>query len=201
MTQRPPRPTRLLLATLASAGLVLGAAACSEDPTATPETTTAPAETTTVPEGGTETTVDTRPYVSPIVDVIGEALTAHVFTALAGYLVETDLVQPLRGEGPFTVFAPPDEAFDAIPLDTLRSVRADKELLTTVLTFHVVPGRYSAADLEPGTYPTLAGIDLEVTKEGDTLFVNGVEVIAADVEASNGVIHVVGGVLLPPTDG
>jgi uncharacterized surface protein with fasciclin (FAS1) repeats len=63
------------------------------------------------------------------------------------------------------VFAPPDEAFNAIPLD-----------------------------------PTLAGIDLEVTKEGDTIFVNGVEVVAADIEASNGVIHLVGGVLLPPTE-
>lgn len=195
MNHRPLRPTTLLAATVAAACLVLGATACSEDPDTSPSTTAAPSET-----AGTDTTVDTRVFVSPVVDVIGEALTGHVFTALAGYLVETDLVQPLRGEGPFTVFAPPDEAFNAIPLETLRSVRADKELLATVLTFHVVPGLYTSADLEPGTYPTLAGIDLEVTNEGDTIFVNGVEVVAADIEASNGVIHVVGGVLLPPTE-
>lgn len=194
------RPTRTLIVMLASAGLLVGAA-CSEDPSATPATSEAPAATDAPATDGEESpdvTVDTTPYVGPVGDLVGEALTHHVFTTLAGYVLEAGLLDTLRSEGPFTVFAPPDPAFQAIPVPTLRAVQADIPLLTTVLTYHVVPGKYLAADLEPGDYETAAGIPLTITRQGDTVFVNGVEVVLTDVEATNGVIHVVGEVLLPP---
>jgi uncharacterized surface protein with fasciclin (FAS1) repeats len=203
------RPTRLLTAMLASAGLLV-ATACSEDPNSSSTTPTeAPAATTessgteagtdtTVSPDSPDTTIDRTPIDQPIGDLVGTALTNHVFTTLAGYVLEAGLVDTLRSPGPFTVFAPPDPAFQAIPVDTLRSVQADIPLLTTVLTYHVVPGLYMAADLVPGEYETAAGIPLTVTVEGDTVLVNGAEVILADVPATNGVIHVIDSVLLPP---
>lgn len=147
-----------------------------------------------------DTSSDTTlgPYVSPLGDVIGEALVAGQFTTLAGLLVEADLVQALRADGPFTVFAPTDSAFTALPVSTLDAVYADPELLATVLTHHVVAGTYHVADLEDGQrLETLAGDELVVSIDGDTVSVDGVEVVAADVPATNGLIHVVGAVLVP----
>ena len=109
------------------------------------------------------------------------------------------LVETLRGTGPFTVFAPTNAAFQKLPVDTLHSVQDDNKLLTTVLTYHVVPGALKLADLKPGKLTTVAGIDLTVTRDGDTVSINGVPIAAGDVMASNGVIHVIGDVLLPPS--
>lgn len=197
------RPTRTLAVLLATAGLLVGAA-CSEDPSTTSPTEVPPATEAPdgeAPDGGTDTTVPAvsdEPYVGPVGDLVGEALTHHVFTTLAGYVLEAGLLDTLRSEGPFTVFAPPDPAFQAIPLDALRAVQADLPTLTTVLTYHVLPGKFLAADLEPGEYETAAGIPLTITRQGDTILVNGSEVVLTDVEATNGVIHVVSDVLLPP---
>jgi uncharacterized surface protein with fasciclin (FAS1) repeats len=77
-------------------------------------------------------------------------------------------------------------------------VQDDPKLLTTVLTYHVVPGALRLADLKPGKLTTVAGLDLEVTREGDKVLINGNEIAAGDVEASNGIVHVMGDVLLPP---
>jgi uncharacterized surface protein with fasciclin (FAS1) repeats len=121
-----------------------------------------------------------------------------VFTELAGLVVDAGLAETLRGKGPFTVFAPTDAAFAKLPPDALHAVQADPKLLSTVLTYHVVPGALKLADLKPGKLTTVAGIDLDVTRDGDKVSINGHEIAAGDVAASNGVIHVMGDVLLPP---
>lgn len=180
---------------LAFAGLALVAmsvTACAEDE--------ANVATTTVVTAAPETTTTTLPpYVSPLGDIVGEALTAQQFTTLAALLVNAELVDALRGEGPFTVFAPNDAAFVALAPETLDAVYADMDLLTAVLTFHVIAGENLAlADLPDGTVlTTLQGGLLTITKIGDTTFVNGIEIIAGDVPATNGVIHVISGVLVP----
>jgi len=139
------------------------------------------------------------PTIAPqTYDIVGTALSAGVFTELAGLLVDAGLVETLRSPGPFTVFAPTDAAFDKLPLDALHGVADDPKTLATVLTYHVVPGALKLADLKPGKLTTVAGIDLEVTRQGDKVFINGNEIAAGDVMATNGVIHVMGDVLLPP---
>ena len=145
---------------------------------------------------GSGTTIAAEPE---LYDVVGTALKAVSFTTLAGLVVDAGLVEPLRAPGPITVFAPTNEAFAALPDGTLEAVRADPDLLTTVLTYHVVSGKLALADLQPGPLETLAGIDLTVTRDGDTVLINGIEVTAGDIEATNGVVHVVNGVLVPPT--
>ncbi len=133
-----------------------------------------------------------------LLDVVGTALSAGAFTELAGLVVDAGLVDTLRGAGPFTVFAPTDAAFAKLPVDTLHAVQDDPKLLTTVLTYHVVPGALKLADLKPGKLTTVSGLDLEVTRDGDKVFINGNEIAAGDVAASNGIVHVMGDVLLPP---
>ena len=152
--------------------------------------------TTTIAAVAAPTTTTTAP--PQLLDVVGTALSAGVFTELAGLVVDAGLVDTLRGDGPFTVFAPTDAAFAKLPLDALHSVQDDPKLLTTVLTYHVVPGALKLADLEPGKLTTVSGLDLEVTREGDKVLINGNEIAAGDVEASNGIVHVMGDVLLPP---
>jgi uncharacterized surface protein with fasciclin (FAS1) repeats len=167
----------------------VGGTGCSEDPSDA-------AVTTTIAAVAAPTTTTTAP--AQLLDVVGTALSAGVFTELAGLVVDAGLVDTLRGDGPFTVFAPTDDAFAKLPLDALHSVQDDPKLLTTVLTYHVVPGALRLADLEPGKLTTVAGLDLEVTREGDKVLINGNEIAAGDVEASNGIVHVMGDVLLPP---
>ncbi len=183
-------PARAGLALAAAAALALGATACADDLSDAPTTTAAP--TTTVAPA---TTV----VPDEMFDIVGTALEATVFTELAGLVVDAGLVDTLRSEGPFTVFAPTDAAFAKIPTATLHQVQDDPKLLATVLTYHVVPGKLTLADLQPGTLTTVAGIDLEVTRKGDTVLINGFEITAGDVMATNGVVHVMSDVLLPPS--
>ena len=167
----------------------LAATACSDDPadvappTTTPQSTVAP------------TTTEGPP---PEFDIVGTALGATVFSQLAGFVVDAGLVETLRGPGPFTVFAPTDDAFAKIPADIKHVIQDDPELLVTVLTYHVVPGEIVAADLQEGELETVAGIPLTITRDGDDVYVNGNKVAAADVQATNGVVHVMGDVLVPP---
>ncbi len=168
----------------------VGGAACSSDQSDA-------VATTTIASAATPTTTTTA--APQLTDIVGTALTAGVFTELAGLVVDAGLVETLRGTGPFTVFAPTNAAFQKLPVDTLHSVQDDTKLLTTVLTYHVVPGALKLADLRPGKLTTVAGIDLTVTRDGDTVSINGVPIAAGDVVASNGIIHVIGDVLLPPS--
>lgn len=121
------------------------------------------------------------------------------FSTLVTAVTEAELAETLSGEGPFTVFAPTNDAFDALPEGTLDELLADPSgALTDVLTYHVVEGAVLSGDLETGEVPTVNGATLDVVVNDDgTVTVNGVNVVTADIEASNGVIHVIDGVLVP----
>ena len=198
--KRVQRPRTVIAFALVA---LLGAAAtsCSEDtadvaPT-TVAATPAPATTTT-----TAPTTTLGPYVSPLGDIVGEALYAGAFGILAGLLVRADLVQAIRAEGPFTVFAPTDDAFATVPAETLDAVMADPDLLTAVLTYHVVAGKVPASKVvaADGTeIKTVEGQKIAVSVKGGKVYLNGTtKVTKTDIPASNGVIHQINGVLLPP---
>ncbi|MEP7112350.1 MAG: fasciclin domain-containing protein [Ilumatobacteraceae bacterium] len=179
----------LRVTVLAALTFALGGAACSVDPSDAVVADTVPAAT-----------VAPTTTVAPaqLFDIVGTALSGGVFTELAGLVLDAGLVDTLRGPGPFTVFAPTNAAFQKLPVDTLHSVQNDPKLLTTILTYHVVPGALKLSDLTAGTLTTVAGVDLIVTRDGDKVLINGFEIAAGDVEASNGIIHVMSDVLLPP---
>lgn len=111
---------------------------------------------------------------------------------------DAGLTDTLRGPGPYTVFAPTDEAFKAVPAKTLESLAKDKEQLKAVLMYHVVPGKVVAADIKSGKTRTAQGTDVTVAKAGGFVTVEEALVTQADVPASNGVVHVIDRVLLPP---
>lgn len=129
-----------------------------------------------------------------IVDI---AVQAGSFKTLVQAVQAAGLVETLSGEGPFTVFAPTDEAFAQIPQDTLQAVLADKEKLTAILTYHVVPGKLMAADVVRNTQlQTVQGQSITVSTEGGVR-VNDANVVQTDIEADNGVIHVIDRVIMP----
>ncbi|MEX3017747.1 fasciclin domain-containing protein [Gymnodinialimonas sp. 202GB13-11] len=133
-------------------------------------------------------------HSNTIVDVATEA---GSFTTLLAAAEAAGLVETLSGEGPLTVFAPTDEAFAALPEGTVEGLLADTEALTAVLTYHVVAGAVMSGDLSDGmTATTVNGADITVSL--DPVMINDANVVAADIEASNGVIHVIDSVLLPP---
>ncbi|WP_422071158.1 fasciclin domain-containing protein [Tranquillimonas rosea] len=120
------------------------------------------------------------------------------FTTLLAAAEAAGLAETLSGEGPYTVFAPTDDAFDALPDGTVESLLADTEQLTSILTYHVIPSAVMSGDLEDGmTAETVNGESVEISIDGDTVMVDGATVTQADIEASNGVIHVVDTVLMP----
>lgn len=130
-------------------------------------------------------------------DIVDTAVAAGSFNTLAKALTEAGLIETLKGEGPFTVFAPTDAAFAKIPADTLNAVLADKDKLTAILTYHVVPGKVMAADviaLDSAT--TVQGSSVAINV-GDNVTVNDAVVTKTDIETSNGVIHVIDTVLMP----
>jgi len=134
--------------------------------------------------------------VSQQQDIVDVAVSSGSFNTLVIAVKEAGLVETLKGDGPFTVFAPTDEAFAKIPQDQLNALLADKEMLTKVLTYHVVPGKVMAADVAPGQVPTVEGQSLTVSTYNGVM-VNNANVIKTDIVASNGVIHVIDTVLLP----
>jgi uncharacterized surface protein with fasciclin (FAS1) repeats len=134
-------------------------------------------------------------------DIIDTAVAAGSFKTLAKALAAADLVGTLKGPGPFTVFAPTDEAFEKLPTGTLDNLLKpeNKSMLVRVLTYHVVPGKVMAADVVTITSAkAVSGDALTVTVTGNTVTVNNAQVVKTDIAASNGVIHVVDHVLLPP---
>ncbi|CTQ32650.1 fasciclin domain-containing protein [Jannaschia rubra] len=134
-------------------------------------------------------------------DIVETATEAGSFTTLLAAVEAADLVDTLKGPGPFTVFAPTDEAFAALPEGTVETLLLpeNKDQLVSVLTYHVVPENYPASALAgtSGRLPTVNGAPLQVNGRGDGVTVEGVTVVTADVQASNGVIHVIDRVLLP----
>lgn len=126
--------------------------------------------------------------------VVEAAVLAGSFTTLAGALTQADLIETLSGEGPFTVFAPTDDAFAALPEGTLENM--DDDTLTAVLTYHVVDGNVLSTDLSEGAVATIQGAEVTVGL-GDSVTINDANVVIADVVATNGVIHVIDQVLIP----
>jgi len=183
--------TRLVRVLAALFALALIASACGDDDADAAVATGAPAEAAS----------DAAAEPGTVVDV---AVANGSFTTLVAALQSADLVDTLSGEGPFTVLAPTDDAFAAAltALDlTADELLADAELLTAVLTYHVIPGEVPSSQvvtLDGQAVATVNGADVAITVDGDTVMVNDATVTAVDVAASNGVIHVIDTVLLPP---
>jgi uncharacterized surface protein with fasciclin (FAS1) repeats len=140
------------------------------------------------------------PAYAQDMDIVDTAVANGSFTTLAAALTAAGLVETLKGEGPFTVFAPTDAAFAALPAGTVEDLLKpeNKDQLVAVLTYHVVPGKVMSTDLTEGmTATTVNGKDITITLEGGPK-VNGAVISAPDVAASNGVIHVIDSVILPP---
>jgi uncharacterized surface protein with fasciclin (FAS1) repeats len=133
-------------------------------------------------------------------NIVETAVAAGDFTTLASLLDRAGLAETLAGEGPFTVFAPTDEAFEAVPQETLDALAEDREMLRAVLLYHVVEGAARASDVASmNSAETLNGDSVRLRTSGDTVRVDAARVIKADVAASNGVIHVIDEVLIPST--
>lgn len=125
------------------------------------------------------------------------ASTAQLST-LSKLINDAGLTDTLRAQGPYTVFAPSDEAFKAVPKSTLDALARDKEQLKAVLSYHVVPGKVMAADVKAGNVKTVQGANVALAKAGTFVTVEEAMVVQADVAASNGVVHVIDRVLIPP---
>ncbi len=133
-------------------------------------------------------------------DIVDTAVGAGQFNTLAAALQAAGLVDTLKGSGPFTVFAPTDAAFEALPAGTVDTLLKpeNKEQLVKVLTYHVVPGKVTAAQVTSlSEATTVEGQNVAISAAGDVVRINDATVVAADVMASNGVIHVIDKVLLP----
>jgi uncharacterized surface protein with fasciclin (FAS1) repeats len=134
-------------------------------------------------------------------DIVETAVAAGTFKTLATALTAAGLIETLKGPGPFTVFAPTDEAFAKVPKATLDALLADKDKLKAVLLYHVVPGKVMAADaikLDGKSAKMVSGAEAKISVMGGTVMVNQAHVTKADIAAKNGVIHVIDAVILPP---
>lgn len=129
-------------------------------------------------------------------DIVDTAVGAGKFSTLVTAIKAAGLVETLKGKGPFTVFAPTDEAFAKIPKADLDALLKDKAKLTAVLTYHVVPAVVMAKDVKAGDAPTVNGKPLKLTTDKGVM-VNDAKVTATDIKATNGVIHVIDTVLIP----
>jgi len=137
---------------------------------------------------------------APMKNIVEIAAEAGSFNTLVAAVKAAGLVETLSGKGPFTVFAPTDAAFAKLPAGTIDALLADKAKLTSILTFHVVAGKVMAADIikaNGATPTTVNGLPIDVVVRDGKVYVNGTQVITADIVASNGVIHVIDAVLLP----
>ena len=131
-------------------------------------------------------------------DIVDTAISAGSFTTLVAAVKAAGLVDTLKGEGPFTVFAPTDEAFAKLPAGTVDALLKDKAKLAQILTYHVVSGKVMAKDVAAiSTAKTVNGAELKIDSSSGVK-INDASVVKADVETSNGVIHVIDTVLLPP---
>ena len=136
------------------------------------------------------------PAIAADKDIVDSAISAGNFNTLVTAVQAAGLVDTLKSKGPFTVFAPTDAAFAKIPKAQLDALIKDKAKLSAVLTYHVVPGVVMAKDVKAGEVKTVQGGMLHITTDGGVK-VNGVNVVATDVMASNGVIHAIDSVLMP----
>jgi uncharacterized surface protein with fasciclin (FAS1) repeats len=177
-------------------GLMASAAACGSDKATTTATTAAAAATTAAGAATTAAMTDAKP-----VDIVDTAVAAGSFKTLAAALTAAGLVDTLKGAGPFTVFAPTDEAFAKLPKGTLEDLLKpeNKEKLAGILKYHVVSGKVAAADVvKLKDAKTVNGQNVTIEVKGADVMLNGTtKVTKTDIMASNGVIHVIDTVLLP----
>jgi uncharacterized surface protein with fasciclin (FAS1) repeats len=179
-----------VLAAAGLAALVVGITGCGGDDTAAAE---APAQTMAVDTSMGETSAPTD------MNIVETAVAAGQFKTLTSLLQQTGLDKTLAESGPYTVFAPTDEAFAKVPKKTLDSLAANPNQLKAVLLYHVADGEVKAADVATtSSVATLNGASLPIKANDSVVRVGGAKVIQADVMASNGVIHVIDGVLIPP---
>jgi len=141
-----------------------------------------------------------KPAAAPAVtlDIVDTAVGAGQFKTLAAALTAADLVTTLKGSGPFTVFAPTDAAFNKLPKGTLEKLLKpeNKATLVKILTYHVVSGQVMAKDVKAGAVKSVEGSDLNITTTGGVK-INGALVTKTDINAKNGVIHIIDSVILP----
>ena len=185
---------RKLLAPLAIVGLVGLLVSCGgDDSDVTPATEPATTEETT-----TEAPAEEAP-AEEATDIVAIASGNEDFSTLVAAVAAAGLVETLQGEGPFTVFAPTNDAFAALPAGLVDKLLLpeNKDLLVKILTYHVVSGTVLAADVTAGDVPTVEGQNITITTDMGVK-VNGATVTATDIIASNGVIHVIDAVILPP---
>jgi uncharacterized surface protein with fasciclin (FAS1) repeats len=137
-------------------------------------------------------------------DIVDTAVAAGSFTTLVAAVTAADLGATLKGAGPFTVFAPSDDAFAKLPAGTVDELvkPENKAKLVSILTYHVIPGKVMSTDIAGKTLKvkTVQGADIDVDATHG-VSINGAKVVTADIEATNGVIHVIDAVIMPPTQG
>lgn len=173
-------------------------AACAPAPVATE----APAEEPAQPEPTAEPEPTPEPEAMAM-DIVDTAVADGRFTTLVAAVTAAELVDTLKGEGPFTVFAPTDDAFAALPEGTLDSLLLpeSKQALTDILLYHVVAGKVMAEDVVSlESAETVLGKDVAVKTDMGNVYINDAQVIITDIETSNGVIHVIDAVILPPSE-
>ena len=183
---------KIVAAGFAVASLALVGCSSNDDSTAEASPTAATSAPASPADGMTD-----EASAGTIVDV---AAANPDFSTLVAAVTEAGLAETLGAEGPYTVFAPTDAAFEALPeglVDALL-LPENKEVLTQILTYHVVAGEVMSTDIQAGDVATVEGEDITITTEDGGVQVNGATVSTADVEASNGVIHVIDEVLVPP---
>lgn len=132
-------------------------------------------------------------------DIVDTAIAADGFNTLVAAVKAAGLVETLKGDGPFTVFAPTDDAFAALPEGTLENLLKpeNKDQLVAILTYHVVPGKVKSKDVKPMEAPTVNGQTATIKVEDGKVTIEGANVVKTDIYASNGVIHVIDKVILP----
>lgn len=198
---RSPRLISGLLAVTMGSMVMVGCGSDSTKDTGKPIAPIAADSSTTpaaVSEAASPTVTAAGKVVGPAGNIFYTAVGAGSFLTLAKLLANADLVETIKGDGPFTVFAPTDTAFAAVPADTLKALLADKVKLSKVLLYHVVPGTVMASQLKAGDLKTAEGATLKLTDTAGVFTINDANISAPDVVASNGVIHVIDKVLLPP---
>ena len=181
------RPVKTIGAVAVAAALTLGAVACSSDSNSSSADTTAKANSSTTMAMKSQTIVDI-------------AASNADFSTLVGAVKSAGLAETLSGKGPFTVFAPTNEAFAKLPAGTLASLTPEQ--LKSILTYHVVAGEVLAKDVKPGKVKTVNGAEFTINVDGGKVTItdakgNTVNVVKTDITGDNGVIHVIDGVLMP----
>jgi uncharacterized surface protein with fasciclin (FAS1) repeats len=199
--------TRLIRLTAGIAALGLIAGACSDDSDTDDSSTSTVEQTTAIAAPTTAASATTEAEMAAEDDIVDTAIAAGDFTTLVAAVQAAGLEETLRGEGPFTVFAPTDDAFAALPEGTVETLLEDPTGdLASILTYHVVAGAVMAADvvgLDGQEVETVNGATFTVNigDDGSVTLTdaagNDVNVVATDIEASNGVIHVIDAVLMP----